>query len=307
MKNIYFIIGVFLFISCNNDVNEITIVEDTIRISPTFVTTLNPVDDNGNISNNVIQGITSFENGWFVTQKSGNTILLLNYLDQNGVSLFNTRLPLTSHGQDLSLEKISDNELYLYTSQGDYNNDRDTGMLRLYVQLAASVNDIRDWSQTVVSFDHQYDFNYGNSTPTISEDKSKFAIRSYNTIFVHEAENVLNQQFTDSNHFQLNNAQLIDNKGYSMWYQGIAMQNDYVYCLTGNGNLYSNKKIYKYNSQGIVVGKLAFDKTAVSQEIAIKFEPEGLAIKNEELYFTIMTKSETIAGNIKYLYKTNIP
>ena len=92
-----------------------------------------------------------------------------------------------------------------------------------------------------------------------------------------------------------------------MWFQGIAMKNDFIYCLTGNEKLDSHKKIYKYNQEGIAVQKLVFDKTNIAQEIAIKLEPEGLSILGNKLFFTIMTKNELSTGNIKYLYSIDLP
>ncbi len=279
------------------------------RVTPTFITTLHPVDDEGvsnDVSENVIQGIAAFEDGWFVTQKSGTSILLINYLDENGLSLFHKRFSLNSHGQDLSLEQISDNELYLYTTMGTFGETRNTGMIKLYVSLPELVNNERDWSLMEITSGDGYALNYSNATPTLDESKQKFAIRSKYTILVHDREHLENLDFTPEYHFELNNSQLTDNYNFSMWFQGIAMKDNLVYCLTGNEQLKTEKKIYVYNPNGIATSKMFFTKNDFNQEFYEKFEPEGLAFKDNELYFTIMTKSEAVVGNVKYLYKLKI-
>lgn len=283
--------------------------EDILHVVPEFITRLHPVDNQGvsnDVSLNVIQGITGFENGWFVTQKSGTSILLLNYLDRNGQSLFHTRLAVNSHGQDLSLEQVSDNELHLFTTYGSFNGNRNTGLLELQVQLAPKINNERDWSATTVSVANQYPLNYTNATPCIDNSKEKFAVRSLNTILIHEKSKLKAGNLTADRHFTLNNSQLVDNENFTMWFQGIEMHNDKVFCMTGNGRLTSHKKIYVYNHNGEVLDKYVFDKNDFSLDIFDKFEPEGLYLKDKQLNFTIMTKSETEQGNIKFLYKITL-
>ena len=287
-----------LFISCSNT-EETTEIE--LKDIPVFVTELNPVDDN-----NVIQGIASFENGWFVTQKSGTSLLLINYLDNNGVSLYHKRFSLNSHGQDLSLEHVSENQLHLFTTKGSFDGNRNTGILKFSITLPDKVNNERDWTQLNITVENEYNLNYIHATPTLDEEKQQFAIRSNNTILIHNKELIDANDFTSSNHFQLNDSQLIDNGNFSMWYQGIAMKNNLVYCLTGNDKLATHKKIYVYSQNGIVTKKFTFDKDDLGQNFLDKFEPEGLTFKNNELYFTIMTKNNINIGNIKYLYKIAI-
>jgi hypothetical protein len=294
-------------LACNND--DDTIVEETQHVTPTFVAELNPVDDEGtpfDVSRNVIQGIASFENGWFVTQHSGTSILLINYLDANGVSLFHTRLTINSHGQDLSLEQVSDNQLYLYTTKGTFGGNRNTGILKLNVLLPSTNNGERDWSQTNISVESEYNLDYSNCTPTLSDDKTQFAIRSAESILIHTKQNIESQNFTPTSIFQLHSEQTRDNGNYSMFFQGIAMKDNLIYCLAGNQRLSTHKNIYIYNQNGEVLDKFLFDKNDMPQNFHNKFEPEGLDVKDNTLYFSIMTKSEIQEGNIKYLYKLTI-
>ena len=307
MKLVLKIFSLFLFLmSCSTDTEEEVAV---LNVTPDFVTELNPIDDSGlgaDVSRNVIQGIAAFENGWFVTQRSGTSILLINYLDENGVSLFHQRIPINSHGQDLSLEQISDDELYLYTSKGTFDETRSTGVYKLLVQLPEKINNEREWSLTDISVVTSYDLNYTNATPSLDETKQNFAIRSNNTILVHSKNSIETNDYSTTQHFELNNGQLVDNLNLNMWFQGIAMKDNLVYCLAGNESLLSNKNIYIYNQSGIAVEKYSFDKSDFYQRFYDKFEPEGLTFKDNNLYFTIMTKNELETGNIKYLYKITI-
>ena len=307
MKLTLKIVSFFLVLmSCSTDIQEEV---DVQNLTPVFVTELNPTDVSGlssDVSINVIQGIVAFESGWFVTQRSGISILLINYLDENGVSLFHQRLPINSHGQDLSLEQTADNELILYTSKGTFGETRNTGVYKLSVQLPEKINNERDGSLTNISVENSFDLNYTNATPTLDEAKQNFAIRSNNTILIHSKASIETNDYTATEHFELNNGQLLDNLDFNMWFQGIAMKDNLVYCLAGNESLLSNKNIYIYNQSGIALEKYSFDKSNFNQTFYDKFEPEGLTFKENELYFTIMTKSELETGNIKYLYKITI-
>lgn len=301
------LISVFVVCSCSKDDDNQK--DASAHITPTFVTSLNPEDEDGqsyNVSNNVIQGIASFEDGWFVAQTSGNSVLLINYLNASGESLFKKRLYVDSHGQDLSVEIISENELYLYTTIGAFGENRNTGILKLKVSLSSIANNQRDWLSTSIIVDNQYDLNYSNSTPALSEDKSQFSIRSANTIYVHNKTNVESLNFNPQYIFQLHPEQLSDNGNYSMFFQGIAMKNNNVFCLAGNEKIGTHKNIFVYNQNGMVTDKFTFDRNDFSQNFYDKFEPEALAFKNDDLYFSIMTKSEFATGNIKYLYKINL-
>ena len=301
----FVILSLIIVLSCSKE----GIKDDSISLKPEFVTTLYPEDDNGysyNVSNNVIQGIVSFENGWFVTQRSGNSVLLINYLNSNGQSLFKKRLFVNSHGQDLSLEVLSENELYLYTSQGAFEDNRGTGVLKLKVSLPISINGQRDWSSTTIEVFDQFDLNYTNATPTINEDKTQFAIRSASSVYLFSKESIENGSFSFHSYFQLNNKQLIDNGSNSMYFQGIAMKENNIYCLAGNEILGTNKNIFVYNQKGHVINQINFDRNDFVQNFDEKFEPEGLAFKDNDLYFTIMTYSTAYSGNKKYLYKVTL-
>jgi hypothetical protein len=275
-------------------------------ISGDFLVELKPVDSNKayDRSINVIQGIAAFENGWFTSQTSANKYLLINYLNKDGESEYNIRISINSHAQDLSLEQVAPNILYLYTTLGHYNKEGASGLLRLKVELPEEINGKRDMSKLNIKVDKSYHLSLNNSTPTLSEDKKTFAIRSGNSILVTSKESILNDELNSNMiQFKLDKTQLKD--GYShLWFQGIALKNNLVYCLTGNNSLDSPKYIYVYNLKGEVVEKHNIDKNKFAKSIGHKYEPEGLTFVGNNLYYTIMTKGKT-GGNKKFLYRLN--
>lgn len=266
-------------------------------------------DDPSDRAINVIQGIASFEGGWFTSQTSQSKYLIINYLGEDGVSQFNIKLNVNSHGQDLSLETISDTELYLYTSEGSFKDSdvaRGSGMVRLHVTLPPKDgNGVRDMSNLVIEIDKSYDLNYINSTPTISEDKLLYAIRSNQTIHVQSKDSVEANNFSDVIYrFQLSQEQLVDNLGNSMWFQGIALKDGLTYCLTGDNKIDSYKKLFVYDKRGVVVSKSTFSLKDFGLDAETKLEPESLSFIGDDLYMAIMTeKPDGASGNLKFLYK----
>lgn len=314
MKKIIYILFVFaLIVSCEKDD---TTTENTpvVVYSPIFDTELIPEDDGSTTdpkdrSINVIQGLASFENGWFTSQTSSSKYLIINYLGADGISQFNVKLNVNSHAQDLSLEMISDTELYLYTSEGSFKDGdvtRGSGMVRLHVTLPlkdGSGN--RDMSNLVIVLDDSYDLNYINSTPTISEDKSHFAIRSNATIHVISKENIESGNFSDIEYrFELHAEQLVDNLGSSIWFQGIAIKDGVTYCLTGDNKINSIKKLFLYNTSGTVISKSSFTFEDFGLAAESKLEPESLSFMGDDLYMAMMTeKPDGASGNLKFLFK----
>lgn len=309
MKSIYYVTILIAYLSTACETTAPIEGNKESSINANFIAQLKPIDSEGlsvDVSKNVIQGIAAFENGWFVAQKTGNSILLINYLDENGFSLFHKRLMINSHGQDLSLEQISPNVVNLYTTKGSFGGTRNTGIYKLKVQLPEKINGQREWSLTTISVESSYDLDYTNATPTLDESKQNFAIRSKNTILIHAKSTIESLENTPINHFELNNAQLFDENNQDLWFQGIAMKDNLIYCLTGNEKLFSDKKIYVYNLSGMAMARFTINIDDFEQTFYQKFEPEGLSFIDNNLYFTVMTKSEIEEGNVKYLYKISI-
>ena len=318
MKKIIFVILITVVVfSCTKDDDNLG-SKPKVTFSPVLVTELVP-EDNGSLDDpsdraiNVIQGIASFEGGWFTSQTSQSKYLIINYLGADGVSQFNVKLNINSHAQDLSLELINENEIYLYTSEGhfkDSENTRGSGMIRLHLLLPEKNDGKRDMSQISVSVDDakHYDFDYINSTPTISEDYMQFAVRSNETIHVLSKQNVEDSIFNVVDYrFQLSNEQLVDNLGGTMWFQGIALKDGLVYCLTGDNKINSVKKLFLYDTNGAVISKSTFTFEDFGLDAKSKLEPESLSFVGDDLYMCIMTEKPNGAkGNLKFLFQLEV-
>jgi len=303
----YLFIFSFFLLSCESESVEEEIFEE--YVTPKLVTPLYPVDDPDvatDISARVIQGFAHFEDGWFVTQTLNESYLLVNYLNEQGISLFHERIPVNSHGQDLSIETISDNEIILYTTTGTFSGMRESGILKLHVYLPEKINNQRDWSQTLITIDNTFDLDYINCTPSYNDLSQRFYVRSNISILSHSKTALETGNFIPDSHFEINPDQLTDDGGFSMWFQGIISSSDLVYCLTGNDKIGTLKKIFKYDNRGVVLKKYVFNRNNFELEINEKFEPEGLDIIDNEIFFTIMTRNFDNTVNDKFLYKFSL-
>ena len=281
--------------------------QSTKKVDGNFVVELKPEDSDPvfDRSVNVIQGISAFEGGYFTSQTTASTYLILNYLGADGKSQFATRLTMDSHAQDLSLEQITEDSLVLYTSIGEFDKNGASGLLTLSVKLAPKVNGVRDMSKTIVKKDSIHYLGFRNCTPTLSEDKRVIALRSGDSIVFGNKRDVLEGKLDKLSRFALSMEQLRGAKGEILWFQGITMKGEKIYCLTGNNSLGSQKKIFVYNLKGEVVKKLEIEEDTLGKQIGHKLEPEGMTMIGDDLYFTIMTKGK-IGGNRKFLFKANI-
>lgn len=279
--------------------------ESKKRIPGDYIVELIPVTDVGyyDMSINVIQGLAAFEGGYFTSQTSAGKYMSINYLDKNGVSLYNHRFDIDSHGQDLSLEQVSENELHLYTTVGKYDKDGASGIVRYIVKLPAKENGVRDMSKIEITEDTHYKLGLRNCTPSLNEEGTHFAMRSGNTIVVAKKEAVLDNDLSEAITFDIDKSQLLDGEKV-LWFQGIVMKDNLVYCFTGNSTIDSPKYIYVYNLKGEVQKKYTIDHDDFTKKIGTKNEPEGMTFVGDDLYYLIMAKAGT-GGNIKYLFKLN--
>ncbi len=283
------------------------LVQSHKSVTGDYVVELKPENSVGyyDMSINVIQGIAAFENGWFTSQTSAGKFMLINYLNDKGESQFNIRFNMDSHGQDLSLEQIEDNKLHLYTTIGHYDEDGASGMVRLIVTLPVKVDGKREMSNMTIEVDKEYNLKLRNSTPTLSEDKQKFAIRSGSTIVVGNKNDILNENIQNATIFEIDKTQLVGSQNEALWFQGIAMKDDLVYCITGNNSLGSSKQIFVYNLKGEVVKKHIIENSKLIGQLTEKHEPEGITFVGDQLYYTIMVKGKT-GQNRKFLYKIGV-
>ena len=304
MKSIYKIPFFFCLLSILHSCSILGVVQSHKEVTGDYVCELVPIDKDPvyDMSINVIQGIASFEDGWFTSQTSKSRFLLINFLNNKGESVFHKRLLIDSHGQDLSLEQVAENKLYLYTTEGHYNEDNASNLVRIIVEMPSAINGKRDMSKIEVKLDKTYELNLTNSTPALSEDKKEFAIRSGNTVVIATKEDVLNGDLSNSSSFNLNPSQLTGKNGETLWFQGIAMKDDRIYCMTGNNSIGSVKLLYVYNRQGDVLEKHSIEKDEFAMQLKHKLEPEGITFKEDKLFYTIMIKGGT-GGNRKFLFQ----
>ena len=283
------------------------LIQSNEEVTGDYTVEIKPISSTGayDMSINVVQGIASYENGWFTSQTSANKFLSINYLNAQGESVYNIKLNAISHGQDLSVEKINESLLYLYTTIGHFNKLGDSGLLRLKVELPEMINGKIDMSKMLVSIDKEIDLELDNCTPTLSEDKKEFAIRSGNSILVAPKDDILNGDLSKATKFDLDISQLRDSNQNVLWFQGIAMKNDMIYCLTGNNSFGSPKYIYVYNRKGEVVKSYHIDKDAYKKQLKYKLEPESLTFVGDDLYYIIMLKGKT-GGNRKLIHKLDL-
>jgi len=223
-------------------------------------------------------------------------------LNEKGNSVFNHRFDISSHGQDLSIEKISENELYLYTTVGHYNEEGASSIVRYKAVLPEKVNGKRDMSNLVITADQEYDLKLDNCTPTLCEEGTHFAMRSGNSIIVATKDDVLNSDLSNAKKFDLDTSQLKGENGETLWFQGIAMKNGKIYCMTGNNSLNSLKQIFVYNTDGEILKKHTIEKNDFAKQLDKKLEPEGMTFIGDDLHYTIILKDKT-GRNRKFLFK----
>ena len=236
----------------------------------------------------VVQGITSYDGYWVTTQTAEDKFLVVNFLDQNGVSEYNERIMYPSHGQDLSIEyNEAQRLLYLYTTSTQRN-----GIARIAYSLDGLL-------PKLISVD-EYDLKCKRCTPTISEDKNYFAVKDKKEILIYDKNKIVENKTKEALLYRFKLDERQTKKG--LWFQGIAMKDNLVYCLSSDSALESEKLLFVYDLSGKVVfhTKLEAGKQEALKE-GKKYEFEGLTFKGNALYTTVMSGKS--GRNIKRLYK----
>ena len=244
------------------------------------------------------QGIAILDNGFYLMSKNikvKNSIgkgvdkyISFNLFDNTGKSVANTQLDYSSHGQDLSLEKVANNRYYVYSSKHDGKGISRFIMDTSNIDFNSNVenNLLLD-----ISFDRDMTFDNGYATtPTINEEKDKYAIVSYKN------KRTLYIDVIDKKTKKLLKKSELDISGSSSGYytQGIAMKGNYIYVVRGHwltDGDYNVKKLYIINaSTGNRLKSYSFSlQKASSYE---RIEPEGLAIIDDKLFVLLPTRKE---------------
>lgn len=238
------------------------------------------------IFGNVIQGLAYHDGIWITSQTQSDKAVVLNFF-KNYKSIFNFKIPYPTHAQDLSVSYDKDKKLLsLYTVSKDWS-----GVVRFTLDLSQENPILREINE--------FDLSCKHCTSTISSDSKYFTSKNSKEINVFSSKDVFENKMPKAlSSFNLDKEQT--KKGIS--FQGIAMQDEIIYTLSGNDSLDSDKWLIVYDIKGKVLYK---DKVIAGKEEALKegnkYEPEALEIVGNELYATFM--SGQTGKNIKRLYK----
>jgi len=235
-------------------------------------------------SGNVIQGITSINNLWLVSQTNHNKKIIFSFLDKNGKVVKHQIIDYPSHGQDLSIKRISKNLFYIITSSKNNNG--------------IAIFKFNTKNNNIIFYKDITLLGKGFNTPTISKDEKFIAVKNCNRIDIYFFKDLLNNYKKPTYSFFLDK---IQQKKFQ-WFQGIVMNKGYVYCLSGNNKINTPKYLIIYNYLGDIIKKYSLN---IGRKFALKegnkWELEGLTIKNNKLYTTVMTGKN--GHNIKRLYQ----
>jgi hypothetical protein len=257
-----------------------------------------PRYSNGKASSIWGQGFTILDNGFYLMSKNikeknsagsyKDRYISFNLFDKKGQSVANAQLDYSSHGQDLSIEKLSNNHYYVYTSKFDGKGisrfSLDTSNVNFnnptYVDALLDITLDKDFSSTAGT----------HTTPALNVEKTKFATVSY------KSSNVLYVQTYDKGtHTRLKKFELdLNNVPNGFYNQGVAMKGDFIYILRGHwltDGDHNTKKLYVLNATtGERVSTYSFSlQNASSYE---RIEPEGLVIIKDQLFVMLPTRKQ---------------
>ncbi len=258
-----------------------------------FIINLSPSDNinKKDKSGNVLQGIASFSKYWFVSQSIKNRYILFNILNENGKSIFEKQFIYASHGQDISLKIKNNGQIKLYTTGSHWE-----GIAEFSIEYDKDRDSFKN-----MKLENKYLLNIGKNTPSISEDSNYFVTKANNSIYIYRYSDLIaNSNITPKVIFSFLLSKQQRKKGE--WFQGLAMKDGYIYCLTGNSKINSKKYLYVYDSYGKVIKYFSLKTGKVfAKKNGLKWELEGLAFKNNTLYTTVMAGSD--GKNKKRLYE----
>ena len=257
------------------------------------------------------QGIACMENGFYImsqnlkekddNDKYREKYTLFNLYNPNGESIGNIQVNYPSHGQDLSIEKISNNIYYLYSASPT------RGHISKFELDTSNIN-FSDLTPKDIALDIRFieeidlDIDASSLTASLNEKKNKIVSAGYMTGYK-KLKISINSK---SNLHMLNNFEfdISDNSEKGFFNQGIAMQGDKIYLLRGHyytTELESRKKLFIFDANS---GKLlkSFTFSLVNYTDFNIIEPEGLMIQNNELFVCLPTKNSNNEQKIR-LYK----
>jgi hypothetical protein len=263
--------------------------------APLKVAALHPKDTRifSLAAGNVIQGIASYRSYWLTTQTDRDKALILNVLNRFGYSVYSQRIPYRSHGQDLSLIPVGDGMILLLT-RGDRSGSVGTFLVH-FDRTIANITSIQPAGTYSLGIS-------GKVTPSLSTDGKTLAVYADNRIHLFhvklQGKERARLSFEPAGSFELYGRQ----RSSEQWFQGIAMHNNRIYCLSGDNRFEHDKLLYVYDTSGKILRRL---KLHIGYDYAkrhgVKWEMEGLTIQNGWLYTVVISGYNGM--NIKHLYR----
>jgi len=248
-----------------------------------------------------LQAITILDNGFYLmsqnikvlnpaTGKKEDTYILFNLLAPNGKSIANKQLDYASHGQDLSVEKVSDNQYYVYTRR-----DNGKGIARFLLDTTnIDFNSLPNNYAAQLNISHNKDIvvnNKGASTPTLNFEQDKFAIVSYISRKVLDVQVINKETLAMEHRFKLD---LSDGQSNGNYNQGIAMKDNIIYIARGDWGSQTPdniKKLYLLNAtSGELISSFSF--TLQNAKDYKTIEPEGLVIIENRLFIMLPIRKD---------------
>jgi hypothetical protein len=244
-------------------------------------------------SGNVVQGIASYGSYWLTTQTDHDRALIFNVLNRYGYSVYAQRIPYASHGQDLSVLPIDAHKILLLT-RGEKSGSVGT-FIAHFGHSIAEITSLRPAGTYVLGIG-------GRTTPTLSTDGKTLAVYADNRIHLFRVKLQDKERarlsFEPAGSFELFGRQ----RTSEQWFQGIAMHNNRIYCLSGDNRFEHDKLLYIYDTSGKILRRL---KLHIGYDYAkrhgAKWEMEGLTVQNGWLYTVVISGYNGM--NIKHLYR----
>jgi len=251
--------------------------------SEKLIIELNPKDFSlNNRSGNVLQGISYKDGFWFSTQSLNNEALLINIYNGRGDSIFSQRVPLPSHGQDLSVLSV-ENGYRLYTlginggvacleakylkKSAGFSHLRSCGYLR---------SDLKDVTTVSMSEDFKY--------VLIKNKKNMLCI-------YRNKKRKIEKRFC----FKLK-------KPPARYFQGMVMRSGYIFCLYSSPKINEKKYLDIYTDLGDFVKRIELNAgRKFAFEEGKRWEMEGLSFYGDSLVTSVMTGKN--GSNNKRLYQ----
>jgi len=236
---------------------------------------------------NVFQGITAFKNIWFFSQTKKDT-LYITMLNIRNMKISQFKWPYATHAQDLSLF---------------YDKGRNGGLKLITTSASKSgiaIFNIDKKPPHKISFAQEVEITKGISTAALSVDQHYLLTRNHNMIHIYNYKEVLTLKKSVRPLFSFFLSKKQQKKG--MWFQGLTMKDGYIYTLSGNNLLNSEKYLIIYDSYGRIVRQflLSAGKEA-AQNRGDKWELEGLTFVGNRLITSVMSGKN--GKNIKQLYE----